>query len=256
MSGRSLGDGIARLRGSPLAAHTVPFVAFLLILEAIGWFRIENSALPWWRHSPEHWGYPLQTLACLALVWFWRSHYPPVCRRGIALGVLMGVAGIALWLAPPVVHAWTGIGDTVSWLQALGFRDRLEGFDPTLFGASDNPLVFVTVVAFRFLRMVVAVALVEEIFWRGFLMRYLHPDARPWEEQPVGLYAPLSFWLTTVFFASAHFGPDTVPALLYGALAGWVTIRTRNLWAVVLMHAVANLCLGLFILATGWWGLW
>lgn len=247
---------IVSLRQSPLAAFAGPFVVFMVLLEGIRFFRIENEYLPWWRQYPEHWGYPLQTLVCLFLVWWWRRHYPRYHRDGCLLGILAGLVGIAIWLAPPFLHAWTGIGDQFEWLRWLGFRERLEGFDPYVLNPESDPLAHYLTLGFRFLRLVVIVSLVEEIFWRGFLMRYLIGGQRHWSEEPVGQYGHLSFWMTTVLFASVHAGPDLVPALCYGALAGWVTLRTKNLWAVVIMHATANLTLGIVIMSTRWWGLW
>ena len=62
--------------------------------------------------------------------------------------------------------------------------------------------------------------------------------------------------MTALAFALVHLGPDFAVALVYGALTGWVSIKTGNMWAAVIMHAVANLSLGLFIISTQWWGLW
>ncbi len=247
---------LLRLRGSALAAYCVPFLVFMILLEPIRWFRIENELLPWWRQYPEQWGYPLQTVICIGLVLFWRHHYPAFSRRGMGIAVIGGVVGIFLWLLPPMLHHATAIGDSVSWLRWLGFRERLEGFDPAVFPRDEQPLAHFSALFFRLIRLAVAVPLLEEIFWRGFLMRYLLQGEKEWTAEPIGRYGALSFWLTTFLFATAHAGPDFFPALLYGALAGWVTVMTKNLWAAVIMHAVANATLGTFILATGWNGLW
>ncbi|MEM7603675.1 MAG: CPBP family glutamic-type intramembrane protease, partial [Verrucomicrobiota bacterium] len=203
-------------------------------------------------------GYPLQAIVCLALVLWWRKAYPKWSSKGMALGVTMGIAGIALWLVPPVIHHVTGLGskEFLPWLSYLGFQPRLEGFDPFALGGEASPAVVWLIVAMRFLRLVVAVSLVEEIFWRGFLMRWLIPAKEGWQNLPIGTNDRQAFWFTSIAFALVHAGPDFFVALLFGALAGWVTVKTRNLWAVVIMHATANLILGLFIMATKWWGLW
>lgn len=247
---------LKQVRASAVAAYVAPFMVFMVLLEIIRRFRIENELLPWWRQFPEQWGYPLQTLICLGLLWFWRHHYPKFSWRGVGLGILMGVVGIVIWLAPTFIHAWTGCGDQLSWLKWLGFRDRLEGFNPNVFDAKEQALAHWAAIVFRFLRLVVIVALVEEIFWRGFLMRYLIQGEKHWLDERIGTYRLMAFWVTTLLFASAHMGPDFAVAIIYGALAGWVTIKTGNLWAVVIMHAVANLCLGFVIMVTRFWGLW
>lgn len=176
--------------------------------------------------------------------------------RGLGFAVAIGLAGIAIWLAPVWCFEKFGLGGDESPLRWLGFRERRDGFDPTLLGHGPNPVGSWLVLGLRFLRLVVVVPLVEEIFWRGFLMRWLIESAKRWDELDVGAFAWKSFGLTTAFFALAHAGPDVAVALVYGALAGWVTVRTRGLTAVIVMHAVANFALGIFVMKTGWWGLW
>ena len=63
------------LRNNPTAAHVGPLVAFMLLSMVPGWFRVENSALPWYVQQPEHWWYPVQTLLCGGLLIWWRQHY-------------------------------------------------------------------------------------------------------------------------------------------------------------------------------------
>ncbi len=56
------------LRESPAAAHVVPLVVFTAMLSITGWFKIENSELPWHVKAPELWVYPLQTIVCAAVL--------------------------------------------------------------------------------------------------------------------------------------------------------------------------------------------
>ncbi|MDF1825953.1 MAG: CAAX prenyl protease-related protein [Verrucomicrobiales bacterium] len=249
---------LAGLRRSRLAALVVPFGFFMVSLQLIQWIRTEGEGLPWWQSHPEHWGYPLQAVICIAMVIWWRRTYPPFSRRGIGLGIIMGALGIGIWLLPPAIHHLTGLGSTdlLPWLSYLGFQPRLEGFNPYAFGAGQSALLLWTIIGMRFLRLVVAVSLVEEIFWRGFLMRWLIPAKEGWLNLSIGTYDKQAFWFTSIAFALVHAGPDLFVALIFGMLAGWVTIRTKNLWAVVMMHATANLLLGIFIMLTKWWGLW
>jgi len=253
---KPLSPRLPDLRASA-AAYTVPFVVFLLLLEGIRFVRVDNSLLPWWRQFPEHWGYPLQAIVCLALLLWWYRRYPAPAWRGAGLATAMGIAGIAVWLLPPVLHAISGIGERSPFLALLGFQARLEGFDPGAVVDEGTPAFLpAAILAMRFLRLVVVVPLVEEFFWRGFLMRFLSDRSVDWRDLPLEQCDGRGIWLTALAFAAAHWGPDFFVALVFGLLVGWVVRRTGNLWAAVLMHAVANLSLGLFILASGWWGLW
>tara|TARA_R110002096_G_scaffold161339_4_gene327865 strand:+ start:1635 stop:2327 length:693 start_codon:yes stop_codon:yes gene_type:complete len=230
----------------------------MVLMQLIQSVRVDDPDAPWWQSAPEHWGYPLQAIACLALVWFWRKHYPDFSWKGIGLAISFGLIGIGIWLLPPLIHSWTGLGseNSLPWLKWLGFTPRVDGFNPHLFGDKASPALLWSIVGFRFLRLVIAVALIEEIFWRGFLMRFLSNPDSDWTTLPISQCSNRTIWLTALAFALVHIGPDFAVALIYGALVGWVTRRTGNLWAAVIMHATSNLCLGLFIMATRWWGLW
>ena len=51
------------------------------------------------------------------------------------------------------------------------FPPRRDGFDPEVL--SSSPALYWIALVLRFLRLVVVVPVVEEIFWRGFLLRFL-----------------------------------------------------------------------------------
>ena len=241
-----------------VAAYVGPFVAFLVTLIIIQQIGSDDPSAAWWLNHPEHWGYPLQAILCIGLIIFWRKHYPKFSWKGSGLAVLMGMVGIGIWLLPPWIHSLTGTGEggSLLWLKWLGFRTRLDGFNPYQFGDDTSPLLFSAILFFRFLRLVIAVSLVEEIFWRGFLMPLLSDPDGDWKSRPINQSTTRALLLTSLAFGLAHLGPDFAVALVYGTLTGWVTLKTGNLWAAVLMHAVSNFCLGLFILGTHWWGLW
>lgn len=189
--------------------------------------------------SPQYWIFPLQTVVCAGLLarsWpSYRLKWPgPI---PLAVGIGAGVLVFVLWIAPQ---------------QWLGFPPRLEGFEPGFFGASGWP--YAANLAMRFIRLAVVVPLVEEIFWRGFLLRFLvHDD---FEKVPIGTFTWLSFGVVTVGFVLEHSGPDWPAAALTGILYNLVAYRTRSLAACVLAHAVTNALLGIYVLRTGQWGFW
>ena len=102
--------------------------------------------------------------------------------------------------------------------------------------------------------MVVIVPLVEELFWRGFLLRFcINEDFR---SVPVGTFTWTSFLVVTVAFCFEHTRPDWPAALLTSALYNWVAYSSRSLLACVIAHAITNLLLGFYILKTQQWGFW
>lgn len=166
----------------------------------------------------------------------------------------MGLIGIAIWIAPG--HAFRSLQmQPGQWLERLGFVERSEGFDPS-FIREHSAFWYGAAVGFRFLRMVVVVALVEEIFWRGFLMRYFADLNGDFWNVPFGTFNWTSFIAVTALVTLAHSPVDYAAAAIYGMLAYLVAVRTKSLAACVAMHATANLSLGIYTLATEQWGYW
>jgi CAAX prenyl protease-like protein len=218
-----------------LAAFTLPLAAFLVLLVLGSALREIGGAF--WLDSPEYWIYPAQTIVCGALLlWFWREYeFRPAGQ--IAFSGAVALLVCAIWIAPQ---------------QFLGFAPRLVGFNPEIF--SGQSAAFWATIAFRFLRLVVIVPLVEEIFWRGFLLRYFVNEK--FHAVAFGTFSWLSFAAVTLGFGFSHARADWVAALLAGALYNYVAYRTKSLASCVLAHALTNLLLGLWIMKTGQWGFW
>ena len=225
-------------------AYLAPFVVFMALLgvgEAVA--HLFEGQSVWFASAPRYWVFPLQTLVCGALLARYWRHYEwrPPARAGFTLGVAVFV--FVLWVSPQAF---------------FGAAPRTEGYDPAFFGRG---LPFALNVTLRTIRLVIVVPLLEEIFWRGFLLRYLIRE--PFESVPFGTFSWRSFLLVIVFFGLAHFGgglwppgPDFVPALITGALYNAIAYRTRSLSSCVLAHAVTNALLGIYILRTEQWGFW
>ncbi|MEI8293838.1 MAG: CAAX prenyl protease-related protein [bacterium] len=221
---------------TPLAAYVAPFLTFMGGLVLVSLVKQPKSDFVWLR-SPEYWVYPLQTTLCAAvLVFYWRQ-YDFGKRAGNALAVAAGLLVLGLWVAPQAF---------------LGAGARVEGFDPTVF-AEGCTLYWMTVLA-RFARLVIVVPLVEEIFWRGFLMRYLIRE--DFTSLPIGAFQWKSFAIVAGCFMLVHSMPDWPAAFLCGAIYNFIAIRTGSLAACVLAHAVTNLGLGVYIMTTKQWGFW
>jgi CAAX prenyl protease-like protein len=109
------------------------------------------------------------------------------------------------------------------------------------------------ILSWRTARAVLIVPIVEELFWRAWLMRwFINTNFR---KVPLGAYAPFSFWLTAVLFASEH-GPYWDVGLLTGVIYNFWMIRSKSVADCVLMHAVTNGVLSTYIIATGQWQYW
>ncbi len=90
------------------------------------------------------------------------------------------------------------------------------------------------------------VPVIEELFWRGWLMRYLINPA--FQKVPLGAYTGTAFWATAVLFATEH-GAYWEAGLLAGLIYNWWMIRTGNLADCMVAHAVTNSCLAVYVVA-------
>ena len=195
--------------------------------------------------SARYWIYPVQTvLSGVLLIRFW-SFYGLGMPKKAGFTLFIAIFVLFLWISPQAVFGWAG---------------RFDGFDPSPF--KNSPLFYFAVVAMRFIRLAVVVPLIEEIFWRGFLLRhFLHHIPRGsvgsnFESVPFGTFSWYSFILVTLGFCFEHQKADWPAALITGALYNFVAYRTRSLTSCVMAHAVTNLLLGIYIMRTGQWGFW
>lgn len=140
-------------------------------------------------------------------------------------------------------------------LSYLGFSPRTDGFNPVLI-TQNQAFWYWFIVVLRFLRLVIVVPLVEEIFWRGFLMRFLCDIDGDYWKVPFGKFHWLSLVVVTAMFVMAHAPVDYVAAAVFGILMYGVAVKTKSLTACIVMHATANFILGLYVLSTQQWGYW
>jgi CAAX prenyl protease-like protein len=222
----------------PVLAYVLPFAAFMVALFLVGvveFFAHEDSSF--WLKEPKYWIYPLQTALCAGiLIYFWRE-YDFRWAQGLGTAVLWGLILFFLWVSPQMF---------------FGAPLRGNGFNPDVF-EGDPALYYATLFA-RFARLVVIVPLLEEIFWRGFLMRYFINNK--FLTVPFGTPNLAAFSGVVILFVFVHDFEDFFGAMAAGVIFNAVAIKTRSLGACVICHAVTNLLLGVYVVATKQWGFW
>lgn len=201
--------------------YVAPFAVFVALL------AVERALA-----LPQQWFYPVRlavTLAVLALVS--RTAIPGRPSAPLASAAI-GIAVFLVWIAPDVLF---GPGYRQHWL----FTNPLMGSP-----ASSVPDTLKHNLWFALLRVLgctAVVPVVEELFWRGWLLRWLA--------------GPYAFWIVAVLFASEH-GSYWEVGLAAGILYNWWMLRTKNLADCILAHAVTNGMLSAYILSTGHWRYW
>jgi CAAX prenyl protease-like protein len=157
--------------------------------------------------------------------------------------IALGVAVFALWVGPEILFP--------GYHQGRLFSNGLLGHPvSTATAAQKSDVVFIF---FRILVSVITVPILEELFWRGWLMRWLIDPS--FEKVPLGTYSALAFWVVAALFASEH-GSFWDVGLVTGLIYNWWMVRTKSLWDCILMHAVTNACLAWYVLQYDHWMYW
>lgn len=240
-------------------AHIIPFavfMGFMIVLQLVGGFiEWKHPDAPWWRQDPAQFIYPIQLFVTLGLlIYYWKYYTFNWSWKWGIIGAIFGAVGIGFWLLPTTLYDWWGLtGKTEGLLKHLGVAERKEGFNPGIF---QNPAAYWASLILRFVRAAVVVALVEEIFWRGFLMRFVMNWEGNYWKQPFGRAHWRSYSIVTLLFVFAHAPIDYAGAFVYGSLTYLLCVWSKSLGACVIMHAVANLLMGLYAISYSKYGLW
>lgn len=171
--------------------------------------------------------------------------------------VLVGLVVIVIWIG--IDPYYPKLGELMTrfslWLgKLLGYAEPPDTpppapFDPT---SIESPFVRYGFIASRVFGAVLVVALMEELFWRGFLLRWLVDE--DFQRVPVGTFQLSGFAITVVLFGLEH--EQWLAGMICGALYNWLYYRTRDVMACVVAHAVSNAALAAYVLTTGDWKFW
>ena len=216
-------------------ARILPFVAFMVLLALRGAMPADGS----WGIDPK-WVYGITVLVVGALLaWYWREYGELSAQllpdfKEFALAVVVGVVVFALWInldAP-----WMRLGEASAIFIPVDANGQLQW-----------PLLIV-----RWMGAALLVPVMEELFWRSFLMRWVeNPQFESVVPQRVGLKAVV---LSTFVFVLAH--TLWLAAIVAGLAYAWLYVRTGKLWVPILAHAVTNGVLGVWVVMTGKWAYW
>ena len=209
-------------------AHYVPFIVFIVLT----WLPtvIPRTVLPWAGYI----FYALKTVVTAYLLWRFRRYYVELSFRFHWSAPLAGVL---------VIVAWVGLDGTY---PLLGTR---VGFDPI---QMPDLFVRVLVVFFRLAGAVLVVPIMEELFFRSWMARWIiNPD---FTNVPIGMFTLMSLLITTSIFALGHH--EWLPGILAGLVFHGYVLWKKRLGDAIMAHAVANLALGIYVLRTQRWEFW
>ncbi len=212
-------------------AYTAPFLAFVGIMAVEKWIPL-----------PPQWLYLVRFCVVAAVIGAVSWRYLDFRPSAPLLSIGVGAAVFAIWVGPDLIFGYRH-----HWL----FENSVTGM-----AASSMAPALRSNVAFLLLRSISSALLVpvlEELFWRGWMMRWLIDTE--FLRVPLGRYVPSAFWIVAVLFASEH-GPYWEVGLAAGVVYNWWIVRTRCLADCILAHSVTNAILAGYVIATGQWQYW
>ena len=222
-------------------SHILPFFLYLMFLGvAQGLGSLQEAGQAWVVHWDLRWLYTIKVTLVAALLWHFRHSYTELkllTALSWQYGLLAIVAGIVVFLF------WINLD--ISWLR---LSSGAAGYDPSRANGAINWALALP----RLLGAVLVVPLMEELFWRSFVMRWIdHQDFMAKKPAQISLRALL---ISAVLFGFGH--QLWFAGIIAGLAYGWLYQRSANLWVPVLAHAVTNGLLGVWVLQTGHWHFW
>ena len=184
--------------------------------------------------------YPIRILiVSLLLVAFWKEYNEIRVRdilhsRDTTLSLTVGIIVFFLWINMP----WT-----------VGASDTAAGYNPA--AVSEN-FTQNSLIGIRLLGASVVVPIMEELFWRSFVMRYIiNPD---FSKVSLGKFSWGSLLIGNVLFGLEHH--YLTAGIMAGVAYSILLYRSRSLLQCIMAHGVTNLILGIYVLKTGQWQFW
>lgn len=213
----------------------LPFVAFMALLALRGWAETLTGTA-----FDARWLYAANLVVVGGMLVAWWPHYGELARQNrpdlaevlLSVGVGLGVFVAWIHLDAP----WMQIGQPTASFVPLG---------------ADGQLLWPLVVV-RWLGAALLVPVMEELFWRSFLMRWVQsPVFETVDPRRAGVKAVV---LSTFVFMLAH--PLWLAAIVAGLAYALLYRGTGRLWSAVIAHAVTNGALGIWVVASQQWQFW
>lgn len=192
----------------------------------------------------------IRGVGALCLVWLFRKHLPLKGPYHWHIAIPAGIFCAFLWVAGE--HFLRSFDWYSARLPLPLFPGEPELVDPrdTL---GSYRLFWVTVIT-RIATAVVTVAIVEELFWRAFLLRAFI-NWTDFEKVPLGKFTLYSFVGTALLSAVQHpdnWGVSVACWMVFNALFYWKT----SVPFIIAVHGITNLALYLYVVKAKDWIFW
>lgn len=215
--------------------YLIPFLAFLVLTYAGAWIPVGPYLL-----------YPIKTIVVGALLYYYRKAYSEVRFRFSWIALVVGVLVFIIWVAPESWYPYMTLGEK----EFTPFKLGSSEFNPYTLGHGWAAYVLII---FRIIGAALVVPILEELFWRSFAIRWLIND-KDFTSVPIGTFTWFSCIVIVLGFGFEHH--RWFVGILAGILYNLLLYRKKDLSACIIAHAVTNLLLGIYVIATQQWTFW
>lgn len=221
------------------AAHVLPFVGWIAMMFLPG--------------APSAGSYAARVAVGAALFLALRPWhgYAPCRLRNVPAALAVGALVFLIWILPETrwLEGWPNLQALYLKYAVLPWGRAPEPvarspYAPEVCGW---PLTLV-----RWAGSALVISFIEEFFWRGFVYRAV--IARDFRSVDLGRFVPGAFVVTALLFGLEH--DRWLVGIVAGCAYGIFVVRTRDVWAAGIAHAVTNGLLGAYVLRTGDWAFW
>jgi len=219
-------------RPRPSVAYVLPFAVFLFFVEFQKYSPVSAAV-----------EYPLRIAVLSAVLLVFSRHAIDLRSVHRFESAIVGLGVFVIWIGPDILFP--------AYRQHWLFQNAVSGW--LVSQVPEKILTSPLVLWSRIIRAVVLVPIIEELFWRAWLMRWL--ISPKFQGVSLGAYNHAAFWVTALLFASEH-GSSWDVGLAAGIVYNWWMVHTRSLGDCMLAHAVTNACLCGYIVATRHWEYW
>lgn len=183
------------------------------------------------------------------LLWWFRHYLTALPWRFSVWSWPLGVIGVLIWLLICGLEIEIHLAQSFPFLQNL--MPARSSINPNQ--SFPDPTLFWVFLAFRFTGLVIVVPIAEELMLRGFFLRYVQDG--DWWRQPLSRLA-VSAIVYSSFYGMITHPTDALAAIVWFAgVTAWVRWQNK-FWDGVIIHAVTNLLLGIYVLQYQQWHLW
>ncbi len=212
-----------KFAASPVLARVAPYATFVLLT-----FAQEEFNEP-----GRYWIYLGKVLVGAWMLWEIRSVVSEMKWAFSWEALVIGIGVFAVWVGLDPYYKHFG-GGGISW-------------DPHSEFGNNSATAWFFIIQ-RIVGMTVVVPMIEEVFFRSFLYRFI--DRKDFLAMPLGEFRIKPFVITALLFGFHH---EWLAGIAAGVAYQWLVIRKGRLGDAMTAHAVTNCLLGIWVVWKSAW---